>query len=402
MKSIITRMTNLYPERLLTIERLSSFSPSRYNESFFPSRATISDYLVLRSEPQMFAAYRAQAALRFRRHLEQVAVHSNAPCNSTRQGQLQPYTRASFPALHKYLSKAAAAYARFKQSPASLCTPIAVIGSSPQKLGHGPPCPILCLFAHKRREKWNIELSQRTHFARAKHSATRDVVLPCKIPIDIRRMAHSHYNAYCSRKSIDSDKPPQALGHKLGILLGDDLIAERPLTRTTAYIIHVTRCRKIYYDGNAVLPCASLQARQTMCDTFEQVLRIYASKPDELYRRKTARKFARWRRKRRELEIERLADEANAENEMKRRRGHDQLLTTREARDSSFAPFLFQSKSHAYAYSTKITKAPALRKAMIEKYSTSNAALVPDQWELAQRKAETMPLFHTRVMNRFS
>ena len=87
---------------------------------------------------------------------------------------------------------------------------------------------------------------------------------------------------------------------------------------------------------------------------------------------------------------------------MKRRRGHDLLLSNRRTGDSSFAPFLFEANNQTFAYSSKISEAPKLRSVMLKKYSeVREDGEQKNQWEKAKEAANVNPMFHTRVMNRF-
>lgn len=349
------------------------------------------------------AAYRKRAAADFQE--TRTAKHDDCTrathASSANVESRTCYKRVLFPALEEFLQNAAEAY---KVSKRRAKLPIRK-KTAAQMLGSGEPVEALC--ASKRREQWLVATAVGAHLARAPVTVPVLTSVFCGIPSDILEKANTRYMKHCSARRKQATEPEVKYGHTLGTCTGMTTCSDLPSAlhiKEEGYDIHVSRCRDVYVQGRTSLVMVNGPKSATHFDTFEEVKSRYAGMPDELYRRKTARRFARWRRKRRELEIEKVATELRAEKEMKRRRGYDQRLTSREARDSSFAPFLFETDCHAYAYSTKITEAPKLRKAMIEKYNDSDEARqdVPDQWERALNGARSTPLFHTRVMNRFS
>ncbi|PXF49894.1 hypothetical protein BWQ96_00054 [Gracilariopsis chorda] len=349
------------------------------------------------------AAYRDRAATDF--HERQSVKHDELTAathaSSIETDSITCYKRVLFPALEDFLRHAAEAYGVSKQRASSSIKK----KTAAQKLGSGEP--VEALFACVRRERWLTAAATAAHLTRASPTVSFVTTVFCGIPADIRDQAHARYIELRSSIRQQAIEPVVHFGHALGAYTdttnGSDILSA-VVTKEEGYVVHVSRCRNNYAQGRTSLVWMNTPNLENRYDTFEEVKSRYAGKPDELYRRKTARKFARWRRKRREGEQEKLAVELKAEKEMKRRRGYDQRLTSREARDSSFAPFLFETNCQAYAYSTKITEAPKLRKVMIQKYNDSDEAKqhVPDQWERALQAAKSTPLFHTRVMNRFS
>eukprot|EP00177_Eucheuma_denticulatum_P002822 GFKZ01005061.1.p2 GENE.GFKZ01005061.1~~GFKZ01005061.1.p2 ORF type:complete len:371 (+),score=59.91 GFKZ01005061.1:77-1114(+) len=332
-------------------------------------------------------AYRKRAADRFARR---DSITRSPPHRWTSPSLFRkPYQRALFPALIDYLSQAAAAYRQWKLSPPA--TRIEKVKNSGGALGHGEL--VMSLAADVRREKWLLACRLERHKKRAVIQHLRDVVVACGIPEDIRSMWSERFLTRAKKDWIKVTFTGIVGGKKEGDVLAYDAEDE------SGYAVHVTRCRDASRKGCKML---IRQGEVDRRDTFEEVRKLYMGKPDEIYRRQTARKFARYRREKREREAESLKQSTRAEMEMKRRRGHDHLLTARGNGDASFAPFLFELDSNAYAFSSKITDAPKLRKVMIEKYSKDdNGANNVNGWQKAQQAAETNPLFHTRVMNRF-
>lgn len=165
---------------------------------------------------------------------------------------------------------------------------------------------------------------------------------------------------------------------------------------------YLERCRQVGLEGGRVL-YGRCGRGVVHVDCAEEVRRRYAGKPDERYRRRMGRRYASWRRVREEREREMERREMVAEMEMKRRRGYDQLLTGRVEGDASCVPFLYELRSCAYAFSSKISEAPKLRKVMVDKYSKLEGTREKgvDGWEQARLVAENNPMFHTKVMNRF-
>ena len=166
-----------------------------------------------------------------------------------------------------------------------------------------------------------------------------------------------------------------------------------PISDNRGYAQHVARMAVAHAN------CAKNIVTRTTpkLDDAKSMIRRYAGMPDELYRRRHGRAFARWRRQQREADTV-----ARAEAEMARRRGLDRLQTQRAEMDAR--PFAFDGGEHAYAYNTRITEAPRLRAQMVRKYAApAPQPLVPQLQgrEKALKFADSAPMFHTRVMDRF-
>lgn len=306
-----------------------------------------------------------------------------------------PYVRSLFPGLSVYLEHAARRYIAFKAHCISNPSP----QSSPlvsRALGTGSPIhnPIFKV----RRERWLQWLGEKAHRARLPMFPTLSTlshILPliCGIPSDVRARYAKLHRAHLTKMAVRPRpcvlKPPRRLGN---ITHHDQNIIVH-----VALHEHVARCRASLANGHAMLTTGV----QMPLDTFDQVRARYAGTPDPLYRRKSSRKFAAHRRRRREMAAAAARRVTDAEAGMHARRGHDQVLSGRKAGDTSFAPFLYELDNGAYVYSSRITEAPKLRGKMIDKYSTPAKCVGVDSWQKAQVAAETNPLFHTRVMNRF-
>ncbi|CDF77443.1 unnamed protein product [Chondrus crispus] len=308
------------------------------------------------------------------------------------------YKRPLFPALTAYLAKAAG---EFRDAPrAAIATPRTVT-KIVLPLGHGEL--VVALAGERRRARWARLQAERMHEIRA-FVGQRDYVLPGGVPLDVRQGKHARWlERRAEERRQDAREVVErrvggleAGSEELRRVCGRGIRADR-----RGYVQFLARAREGFDCGMPGL--LSMGGKGVAVgDTFEEVRKRYAGRPDELYRRKTARRFARWRRQKLEREAELSRTASRAESEMKRRRGYDHLLTDRRAGDSSFAPFLYELEGNAYAFSSKITEAPKLRKVMIDKYSARDGATVTDGWERAQQVAEQNPLFHTRVMNRFT
>ncbi|KAI0562011.1 hypothetical protein FGB62_68g171 [Gracilaria domingensis] len=351
---------------------------------------------------EALAAYRTQSSANFYR-IQQTKLNVSEPklAPSPPDTSRQAFERVIFPALGDHLARAAKTYKEWKHRKSVAQS--ARVRS--QRLGTGEP--VKALFASLRRERWLLHLAKQAHFIRAPVPLAVVQITICGIPEDLRRAAHQRYMTYKSTlvQRLD-EKRASSSWAVIGVLEGDEewTLYSAFLTTDESYLAHVSRCRVLYSEGKRILVRVNKTVLGESLDDFEEVRKRYLGKPDELYRRKTARKFARWRRQQREKEKQKVAAEIRAEKEMKRRRGYDHRLTMREARDATFAPFLFDTSCNAYAYSSKITEAPKLRKIMMTKYSDTRKSSdgQQDQWERARQAAETNPLFHTRVMNRFA
>ncbi|KAJ8904055.1 hypothetical protein NDN08_000585 [Rhodosorus marinus] len=132
-------------------------------------------------------------------------------------------------------------------------------------------------------------------------------------------------------------------------------------------------------------------------DTFEMVAREYECKPDELYKRKSSKRYAAFKRKRAELEQREIRKFRRAETEMLRRRVRDGDRV--RADENSLNRFFFCNENNTYAYCTKIPEAGRYKDSMLEKYSQAE----PNEEEAltAQEILTSKPSFNMRVMNRF-
>lgn len=235
--------------------------------------------------------------------------------------------------------------------------------------------------------------------------AGRLSAVACGIPHDVRLAFHACF----LQKRRDnlrrfSGLPKQAMGRPLGTIESDgEALSRKVATDDSGLSQYLSRCQQAGLDGTFAL-YARCQLPTKPVDCFAEVRKRYLGKPDELYRRRTARRYAVWRRNRDELRREMERKEMFAEKEMKRRRGSDRLHSDRAAGDASFVPFMYEPGSHAYAFSSKITEAPKLRKVMVERYSQGACVQGEsiNRWERAKLAAETNPMFHNKVMNRFS
>lgn len=306
------------------------------------------------------------------------------------------YQRHLFPELECYLQQAARAYKLAKDAP-----------PPPQSrrrrqfaalLGTGEI--VEALAADVRRAKWVVASILEKHRRNAVRQGFIDVVVACGIPWDVRQSARQKYLKR-DQRLWGALTIVEKIGHAEGSMESNEADWNELRGDVSGFGQHVARCQEGLRAGLTTLYARGMR-KHTRLDSFEDVKRRYVGKPDEVYRRKTARKFATFRKQRQQMEGVSLQALGLAEVEMKRRRGHDHLLTSRATGDSSFAPFLFELDSNAYAFSSKITEAPKLRKVMINKYSArTDFERGPNALEKAKQVAETNPLFHTRVMNRF-
>lgn len=353
----------------------------------------------------LLADYRTEAADRFATRKEKVSV-SSKPTDTKDAADVQCYKRQLFPGLENYLLNASEKFRRAKERPQH----VRKRGGKPaQVLGHGNI--VVALAAARRKKGWCCSRAEELHRVRARRDLKRvvNVVLACGIPKDVREEARERFLGVRleqrRRRTVKESADPKRVG-RLDAETEEytQLCANGIRVDWCGFVQHIERCRDGLDRGAVLLYPSGRKLQTSMTDTGEEVRKRYAGRPDELYRRKTARKFATWTRQRKQREQEILETLSRAENEMKRRRGHDHLLSGRKAEDSSFLPFLFELDSSTYAFSSKITEAPKLRKVMLEKYSVVNQESADDlnTWEKAQHAAETNPLFHTRVMNRFT
>lgn len=361
------------------------------------------------------AAYRLRAATA---HAAFLAAPKPAPP--------APYVRPLFPALSAYLSSAASRFAAHKRSattststpfpPSVARKPARALGSAPPTSDSVASASTASEYAAPRRVAWLRYLAERAHrlTATAPACALHAAQLPCAIPADVRARFARRLRAlldrragaplgtackmYASERAPPVGLPPRALG------------TQSPPPRAPPCANHAARCAASLERGDSALPAAA-QSRVNDAtadgevDTFEKTRGIYAGKPDALYRRRTSRKYAAWRRVQRDLETAQLQKQRDAERAMRASRGPDYLQTGRKAGDTSFVPFLYELDSKAYAFSSRISQAPKLRKAMVDKYSAggeiAGGGVGTNGLAKAHLAAETNPLFHTRVMNRF-
>lgn len=301
-----------------------------------------------------------------------------------------PYQRSSFPALEQYLQSASDKFSTFKQQLLTCSTVTESRKRNTSKALGTSSKPVLSIAAEVRRQRWLVYLSEARHRLNVRLSSVQiSHPIPCGIPLDIRMK----YASLKRTTKIIYKKRFQFSTSKLGKVNVDEQLLLPCLE-------HTERCEQSIENGSTCLQ--PLTQKQMQVDTFDAVRIRYQGKPDELYRRKTSKKFAAWRRRMRDADLIVSRHESNAEHKMKISRGYDQLLTQRSYGDTSFVPFLYETDSHAYAFSSRISDAPKLRKAMIDKYSAKDTNEQVDLLQKAHIAAETNPLFHTRVMNRFS
>lgn len=370
-------------------------------------------------------AYRLSAATAFRAHqqYQQPNPHQTAPPKT----QPLPYKRSLTPELEQFLKVASLKYSHFKNS-----TDSAVPAAKERIKKKFPPqpsgtCTIALrknsfLYPNERRNRYLVYLAHTTHRVTAHrlgllssspiHSPSCTVTsstVSCGIPADISQTYALRYKAvghFRSRPAFRSIFPPPCRAFVS--------ICPRPLQGNAVRVPfrvlgflpplpsleHSTRCCASLAVGDTSLRLR--KAKVIKIDTPESVRLLYDGKPDEIYRRKTSRRYALWRRKQRNLQTKESHIVAMAQRAMRDSRGHDQLLAHRKTDDRSFAPFLFDHQSGAYAFSSRISDAPKLRNAMLQKYSELDIVEESaSSLETARLAAEANPLFHTRVMNRF-
>lgn len=136
-------------------------------------------------------------------------------------------------------------------------------------------------------------------------------------------------------------------------------------------------------------------------DEEAEVRRRYNGRPDELYCRRTARRWSVWRRAAaaRAADAERAV--VDAEREMKRRRGTTGCVRE-EGAGVGFVGYRWDTDEVVYAACDKINGKKALRERMLAKYGSVEAADEVGLREKAEIMAQTKELFHTKVMNRFA
>mmetsp|Transcript_26881 Transcript_26881/g.104329 ORF Transcript_26881/g.104329 Transcript_26881/m.104329 type:complete len:315 (+) Transcript_26881:176-1120(+) len=115
--------------------------------------------------------------------------------------------------------------------------------------------------------------------------------------------------------------------------------------------------RALENSGKNKTPCLEHRAQTSEMthDTFETVATEYQGKPDELYKRRSSKRYAAFKRKRAELERREMKKLRRAETEMLRRRVRDGDRV--RADENSLNRFFFCNENTTYAYCTKIPEA---------------------------------------------
>lgn len=380
------------------------------------------------------------------------------------------YQRKLFSALEQFLIQATAKYAAFKSSQVSQSSnTVKTTEQVARALGSSGPL-VMSLCADVRRHRWLVYLAEARHrHTMSMHYGIDNATvmknrllppLPCGIPHDVRQRYAKLHAAFKSMFGLKAgnDTPHHHRQHSRPVLVtarkqNQFVFFSRPLGNGDAQqqqkqgqqqhqhqhehsqldqtltplclLIHVSRCRASLASGASRL-LSQASERTVVHVTAEAVRRKYAGKPDEIYRRKNSKRYAAWKRRVQDMAKASQSRVQSAEHKMRSSRGYDQLLTQRSYGDTSFAPFLFDTESHAFAFSSKISEAPKLRKVMLDKYASSDERnknytletcatsaattngsegsqrqVVVDSLQKAHVAAQTNPLFHTRVMNRF-
>lgn len=373
------------------------------------------------------SAYRLHAAAAFRSHLERKRSQQLKTRSVPSTEELFSYKRVIFPQLQAYLDSASSRYAFFKQNKESRSKVLQTNCQTRKNPGARTlgSCTVTLrnnfwLHADVRRDCFLRHLAYTRHRKLANrldvpltlstNSLHPGSTVPkCLVPLDIIRTFASRHKCVANlpqRPAFRNLFPPPRLT--------SICVPAAPLRTTTSIPVrisgflpplpceeHSMLCRLSLAAGRsshrlAVSKCVKL-------DSAEAVHKRYAGKPDEIYRRKTSRRYAVWRRQQRQAQLAESQKVSKAEHAMRDSRGVDQLMTHRSVGDRSFAPFLFDLESRAYAFSSRISEAPKLRNAMLQKYSVPKASgNATDSLRTARLAAEVNPLFHTRVMNRFA
>lgn len=374
------------------------------------------------------SAYRRRAAAAFRLHLER--KRSQRLQTTLASSTVVPtfYQRDVFPQLKAYLESATSKYASYKQNKDLRLATVDANGRTGKGLGTRSlgSCTVTLrknswLHADVRRDRFLRHLSYSRHRkiacrldAPSPLSSTKPVyeggvTTKCMIPTDILRtlsMRHKSVASLPRRFAFRSIFPPPRRT-SIHVPARSLRTAGSVPVRLSGFLPpipceeHSTLCRLSLAAGQQVHRVRILKS--VRLDSAEAVHKLYAGKPDEIYRRKMSRRYAVWRRKQRQIQLAESQKLAKAEHVMRDSRGVDQLMTHRHVDDCSFAPFLFDLESRAYAFSSRITEAPKLRNVMLQKYSALEAGEdATDSLKTARLAAEVNPLFHTRVMNRFT
>eukprot|EP00188_Purpureofilum_apyrenoidigerum_P005844 Plantae.Rhodophyta-Purpureofilum_apyrenoidigerum.ctg809.p1 GENE.Plantae.Rhodophyta-Purpureofilum_apyrenoidigerum.ctg809~~Plantae.Rhodophyta-Purpureofilum_apyrenoidigerum.ctg809.p1 ORF type:complete len:364 (-),score=58.21 Plantae.Rhodophyta-Purpureofilum_apyrenoidigerum.ctg809:374-1444(-) len=131
-------------------------------------------------------------------------------------------------------------------------------------------------------------------------------------------------------------------------------------------------------------------------DDFKHVKALYAGKPDEIYRRKSSKKFAIYRRLKLAQESHERQLHHRAEINMLRQRERegDRIRAERD----TLNPFLFCNGKNTFAYCSKLSEAGRHKEILVKKYlAVPTVTAVPDAVDVLTSK----PSFNLRVMNRF-
>lgn len=280
------------------------------------------------------------------------------------------------------------------------------------------------------REKWELSSSDSRSLCSQKNDSlvVEVFVHNCGIPSDVIEIVRAHAGNM-TKKSVHV--PISALQHSswpsrdaLGFSCGECVAAREQYKND--FLSHCRRARRFFAAGRASLPsCVSENSHvlsqpnsvndfaaagedsgiyvgsPSISDRGEMASSACFGKPDEIYRRRAARKYATWKAEKRRNDVENRRIVHAAELEMKRRRGHDLMLSDRKVGDQDFAPFLFDNANTCFAFSSRIPDKQNLREMMINRYTCPEVA---DSRKLndATYIAATTELFHTKVMNRFT
>jgi len=249
-----------------------------------------------------------------------------------------------------------------------------------------------CLKKERTEKSRRTSTSTRTTVTETKTEridVSSDVVRTI-LPEWIRNVRASHHATYLREcAALIAVTPPACILVQPFAPVDDDSGYAQYVSRATA-----SRASGVLISRPLKSSAIDIPVKYAEADTSDAVSAIYCNRPDEIYRRVSSKRFARYRRSKTDVEI--------AEAEMCRRRGADRLHTARGVNDPTV--MVFDGGEHAYAFSSRISEAPRLRGRMVRKYtSAAPQPLVarPEGVERAIEFAENAPMFHTRVMDRF-
>lgn len=136
------------------------------------------------------------------------------------------------------------------------------------------------------------------------------------------------------------------------------------------------------------------ERRVEMGDCYEDVLKRYCGKPFELYRRKASKRFAGYRRRT-------SVEEGKAERMRKRSRAVkvDRLMSG----EGRATPFLYANENVTWMYCDG-WGAEGRKRKMVKRYAEMSENDIDsklERLEKAKNIAQSAPMFHTKVMNRF-